>query len=107
MEKIELTGFVKQKLRDLLDVLIEEDYFSYIENAEDYVDKIVDFINTIPKQKRYLTKRKQYGQWYCRYKANRHTTWFITFDTNEVIWIIRNIINNHTPDYPAFIKDMN
>jgi hypothetical protein len=47
-----------------------------------------------------------YGEYYAVYKANKHTTWYVIFDKTNDSYIIRNIINNHTPDYPKLIADL-
>ena len=44
MEKIIFADKVSNYLDQLVYVLFEEEYFSYSENAQVYVNKIVDFI---------------------------------------------------------------
>lgn len=39
------------------------------------------------------------GAFYSSYKANRNTTWYISFDRNEDRYVIQNITNNHSSDY--------
>lgn len=104
MERVIVTDTVAQKVEALVDVLFDKGYFAIKENAVKYVTLLKDFINTIPAQLRYPTKNHRYGKWYCRYSPNRNTTWYITFDTNEQTWLIRNIFNNHVPGYITFIR---
>ncbi len=104
MEEVILLPSVKDKLKNLVFVLYEKEYFSFIENAENYVIAIYDFIYTIPSLKRRRTKNKKHGEYYCKYKPNKKTTWYITFDTEDDIYLVRNITNNHSKDYTRFIS---
>jgi hypothetical protein len=106
MAEVIILSEVKVKLDKLIQLLVEKGYFGFLDTAEKYVHHIYDFIDTIPVQRRYPTAHRKYGAFYCKYKPNRNTTWFITFDTDNEIWVIRNIINNHTSDYPAFIRSI-
>ncbi len=104
MEKVIISPIVVDKLKSLILVLFEKEYFGYMETALIYVDNIYDFILSIPSQKKKRTKKSKFGTWYCSYKANRKTTYFITFDYERDVYLIKNITNNHSPDYPSFIK---
>ena len=95
---------MEEKLYNLVNILFENEYFGFLENAIKYKDKIVNFINTIPNLKKKKTKNTMYGYWYCSYKPNRNTTYFITFDYEDDIYLIKNIFNNHGKGYPAFIR---
>ena len=48
MAKVITTVFVRDKLDKLIRVLYENDYFGFIEDVENSVHNIVDFIYTIP-----------------------------------------------------------
>ena len=104
MEKVIISPLVIDKLESLILILFEEEYFGFMESAIDYVDSIYDFILTVPSLKKKRTKNIKYGEWYCSYKANHKTTYFITFDYEGDLYLIKNITNNHNPDYPAFIR---
>ncbi len=106
MEKVIISPFVVNKLESLILVLFENEYFGFMESAMDYVDNIYDFILSIPSEKKKRTKKSKFGNWYCSYKANRKTTYFITFDYERGIYLIKNITNNHSSDYPSFIKSI-
>ena len=106
MEQIILEHTVIIKLNALIDILIDKEYFSYLENAETYVHKLYDFIDTIPSQPRRRTKLPRYGQYYCRYKANAQTSYYITFDVVQDYYFIKNIISSHTRQYPVYIKGL-
>lgn len=87
-------------LEELATILIDEDYFSYLETADRYIEDIVSFIlsniHTFPHKKApdYFTK---YGKdlLYIFYSRNKNTTWYIFFEKTEVHYLIRHISNNH------------
>lgn len=106
MAKIVVTEYVIEKLNSLIDILYENEYFGFKIDAIAYVSEIELFIETIPQRKARPTNNSKYGKWYCRYIHSRHTQWYITFDTDGKTWLIRNVINNHTEDYPKFIKNL-
>lgn len=79
-------------------MLFKEEYFSYAENAQLYVDKIVDFIFMEKKSfphKRTPQKIKYLGSNYVFYKANNRTTWFVFFEKQHNKYLITSILNNH------------
>jgi hypothetical protein len=41
---------------------------------------------------------------YCKYKPNRNTTWYVFFDVENDVYLIKNIVNNHSKDYPLYIS---
>ncbi len=104
MEKIILLPEVTDKLNRLIEILYEESYFGFIESALEYSDNIYDFIHSIPAQRCKLTSDKKYGTYYCTFKANRKTTWYISFDKQDEQYIVRYLTNNHSKDYPSFIR---
>lgn len=94
------------KLNNLVDTLFDGKYFGTRMSAVEYVNNISDFIETIPTQRHRPTINTKYGAWYCEYKPNRRTSWFVTFDKKGDRYIVRNLINNHTKEYPDFIKGL-
>lgn len=106
MAEVILSNFVDDKLDNLIDILFQKEYFGFRSDAKIYVDALYTFIYTIPQQKRHICKNPKHGFYYCRYKQNHNTTWYITFDTENEIYLVKNIFNNHTLDYPVFIKSM-
>lgn len=104
-EKVIVKPHVSERLNALIDILYLKEYFSYEISAIEYVMKIEAFVYTIPDQIAYSTADSQYGSWYCRYIPNKHTTRYISFDTDGSTWLVKNIFNNHTKDYPRFIKN--
>lgn len=113
-EEIIVTRHLLEKLKNLTETLFSEGHFEFEESAVHYVVDVKMFIDTIkdlsfvPIMRKYPTKsnKRQNGVWYVRYKQSRRTTWYITFDTDDELYVIRNIINNNTQDYPAFIKGL-
>ncbi len=92
----------EKEVIDFLDNLIFdlyiENYFSYTENAEDYVIKIIDFINESIENfpaKNTPNKLYLYGSKYIFYKSNQRTTWFIFFEQKKQTILITHIFNNH------------
>ena len=91
-ELIELTD-------ELLFVLYTQDYFGFREDAQNYVNKIYDFIkatiSTYPA-KNTPPALSKYGSKYIYYKANTKTIWYIFFDIDEEKYFVKFITNNHT-----------
>lgn len=100
MGKVEVyisQGVVKY-LDDLVYSLYKDEYFGFIESAEDYVVKIYDFIfENIIVQSHKFTPVELYnlGKNYIFYKANSRTTWYVFFETNGTSYLITGILNNH------------
>jgi hypothetical protein len=103
VEEIVILPFADDKLQDLIDILYVKEYFGFRADAKKYVDGIYNFIYTIPSQKHYRTKRNKYGAFYSRYKPNKNTTYYITFDTENNFYLVKNIITNHTREYNTYI----
>ena len=104
MEEIIILPELEDKLFDLVSILCNEEYFGFLDSALSYVDNIVNFIYTIPALRYKETAHKKFGEYYCSYKANRNTTWYITFDKQDHKFIVQYITNNHTEEYPYFIS---
>lgn len=92
----------KNKVLDYFDELVytlfREEYFSYPENAQLYVDKIVNFIvleiNSFP-HKNTPQKLHYLGSSYIFYKASNRTVWYVFFEKKNQDYLITGIINNH------------
>jgi hypothetical protein len=98
LEKIIFKYKVLDYLDGLVYMLFKEEYFSYFENAQIYVDKIVDFIisEIITSPHKKTPKKLQYlGSNYVFYKANARTTWYIFFEKQDAVFLITGILNNH------------
>ena len=90
---------------DLIYILYSKNYFSFIEDAENYVDKIYDFIReniaSYPA-KSTPTDFKKYSESYLLYKANSNTTWYIFFTFKSDVYYVEFITNNHTDLMESF-----
>ncbi|PKP18739.1 MAG: hypothetical protein CVU07_01295 [Bacteroidetes bacterium HGW-Bacteroidetes-23] len=93
-------------LNELIFILYRENYFTFFENAIDYKDKIVDFIEqniaNIPFKNTPLPLYSL-GSKYIFYNSNSRTTWYIFFEKEENQFLITYISNNHK-DIARFIK---
>jgi len=105
LERIIFKDKVLDYLDELVFILFKEEYFSYSENAQLYVDKIVDSIiveiNSFPHKN--TPKKLQYlGSKYIFYKSNNRTTWYIFFEKRNHNYLITGIINNHCEEAKEF-----
>lgn len=106
MEKVIFLPHVEFFLNDLVDILFENEYFGFREDAIIYTRKIKIFIEeNISNYPAKISpeKFKKHGEKYIIYKANQQTSWFIFYSQEEQYFFIKFITNNHTD----FIKDFN
>ena len=96
---------VQEYLDNLIPILYEKGYFSFVDTAIKYVDGLVDDIQnnlTIRPHKRAPDRYKKYGDdiHYASFRKNKRTTWYAFFtkyeEDGEIIYLIRYIGNNHT-----------
>ena len=87
-------------LSELIELLYNKDYFSFPDQAIDYVSNIREYIeNEIPTV--YKRKSPEYFSRYGKemsfftYKANNNTSWYIFFQQQDDVYLIRYITNNH------------
>ncbi len=91
---------VEVYLNELIDILYEKEYFGFKESAYEYVEWIIDSIenniNKIPYKVAppYFSK---YGKnlYYCVFKRNENTQWYVFFNYEDDVFYIRYIGNNH------------
>lgn len=87
-----------ERTDELLFTLYTQNYFGFKEDAQNYVDKIYDFvrnnISTYPAKKT-PSALSEYGSKYILYKANARTTWYIFFDIDEEKYFVKFVTNNH------------
>jgi len=101
LEKIVFSQNVLNYFDDLILVLFYQDYFIYEENAQFYVDKIVEFVYDSIENfpcKISPKKLKHLGSKYIFYKANSRTLWYIFFENKNEKYIITGILNSHSED---------
>ena len=92
-------------LESLIPILYHHGYFSFENDAVDYVEELIDDIQmTLPTRlhKPAPNYFDRYGKnmKYAVFKKNKRTTWYVFFTTywknGEKIYLIRYIANNHT-----------
>jgi len=92
-------------LEELVILLYEKGYFGFEEYAIDYVNDVINFINTklpISAHKKAPKHYEKYGKKlkYATYRRNKQTYWYIFFNQyklkGEIIYMVRYIGNNHT-----------
>jgi hypothetical protein len=103
MEKVIIETSLHSELDDLIQKLYDKEYFGFLISAEEYINKIYDFINALPNQKRKLTNNKRFGKYYCTYKHSNKTSWYIVFDVEDDTYLVSFVTNNHSHNYPIYI----
>jgi hypothetical protein len=104
MEQIIIFEKVRTQLKKINQQLHSKKYFGSKELATAYVLNLIDFINAIPTAAHRRTKNTKHGAYYCTYKHNSKTNWYVSFDIEGDLYNIKNITNNHSADYPKYIR---
>ncbi len=103
--KVIYTPHVIAYLDELVRVLYKEEYFGFIESAEDYVVRIYDAVSEsikLSSHKKTPSKLQYLGSNYIFYKSNTRTTWYIFFEKRATDFLITGIINNHCEEAKEF-----
>ena len=82
----------------MIDILFYKNYFSYIENAENYVVALKDEIdNYIDLKQHHPTPEKlsRHGNLYIIVSLNNGTSWYVFFEKKDNRFLIQYITNNH------------
>ena len=87
-------------LFELIELLYNKDYFSFPDQAINYVFKIRQYIESsiaTAHKRKAPDNFAKYGKnmSYFIYKANTNTSWYIFFQQKSDIYLIRYITNNH------------
>ena len=92
-------------MMELVDVLYNMKYFSYEEDAQEYVDELYqDIEKNLPmKQKKraphYFETKYGTGLYYAIFKKNKRTSWYVFFhsfaENDELVYKVVHITNNH------------
>lgn len=93
--------FFEDYLNDLIDILFYKEYFSYVENAENYVVALKNEIeNYIDVKQHYQTPTKlsRYGNLYIIVSPNNRTSWYVFFEKKENRYLVQYITNNHVEE---------
>ena len=97
-KKIVLSPDFFIELEELLEALVEGDYFSSYEWAFPYINSIEQFVEesvgTYPPKP--MPSALEYsGSLYIPYRYSQHTTWYIIYDETDEEYPVRHITNNH------------
>jgi hypothetical protein len=99
--EIELRENVVAFLNELVEILFHQEYFGFEQFAQEYVQKIYDFIefDLISYPHKFSEgKLKRFGLSYIFYNANNRTTWYIFFENLGNRYLITHVTNNHVFD---------
>ena len=108
MEEIVLSPILKNKIDNLPQILFDKSYFGFIKSAEEYVNRIYNFINTIPLQPKYKTCNSKYGEYFARLEVkNKRTIYYLTYNYEGNLYFIKNIFTSHELGYYIYIKGIN
>ena len=90
---------------ELVTILYNMKYFSYEEDAQEYVDELYrDIEKNLPlKQKKrapqYFETKYGKGVYYAVFKKSKRTSWYVFFrlftENDELIYEVVHITNNH------------
>lgn len=97
--------FISQ-LDHLAKILYIKQYFSYLEDVDNYIDEMYDVIeNNIENRVFQNTEEpfQKFGEYFLSYKVNNQTLWNIFFDQKDNQFIINHILNNHSQDFPELL----
>ncbi len=103
--KVIYTPHVIAYLDELVRGLYKEEYFGFIESAEDYVVRIYDAVSeniNLSSHKITPSKLQHLGSNYIFYKSNARTTWYIFFEKRANDYLITGIMNNHCEEAKEF-----
>ena len=95
---------VFEYLENLIPVLYNSRYFSFEDVAVDYVEELIDDIQTTLPIRLHKTAPKYFDSYgknmkYAIFPKNKRTTWYVFFtiyrDKDEVIYLVRFISKYH------------
>ena len=104
--QVKATQAVSKYFNNLIDILYENDYFGFEEDAIRYVTDLFEDIKTnLPTKTRkpapeYFMKFAK-DLYYAKFKTNRHTMWYVFFTihydkfSKMQTLLIRYVSNNH------------
>jgi hypothetical protein len=86
------------------EILYEKEYFGFEDSALQYVRELIfEIRDTLPKCKKKPapTYFNRFGKnlYYCRFRKNKATQWFVFFTTYSVnredVYLVQYLSNNH------------
>lgn len=95
---------IKIEFKKMMLALHHKKYFGTSELAQNYVNKIIDFITTIPNLSLRKCKIPIYGAYFARYDSPKsNMQYFITYNIIGDIYYIEHIISSKMPAYTAIL----
>jgi hypothetical protein len=88
-------------LNDLIDILYHKEYFSYSENAENYVFDLKEEIeNRISTNVHYSspTQFSNLAKNYIVVSVSKRTSWYVFFDKKDNRYLVTYITNKHVEE---------
>jgi hypothetical protein len=95
---------VRRYFIDLVQILYNNGYFSFLDTSQKYVKDLFDDIETNLPTKQHKTAPPYFNKYgenmkYAVFKKNKRTAWYAFFDTyeetDEIFYLVRYINNNH------------
>lgn len=98
--RIVIDPIVENYLGELIEILYNQNYFGFKENAYKYVDSLIDEItlniDILPKKNAPIYfNRYGEGMRYITIRKNKQTHWYVFFHYEDDIYYVRYIANNH------------
>jgi hypothetical protein len=98
--KVIYTNEIEFFLDELGILLFETKYFSFPKNAEIYIDQLTcyaeQYIGILPgKNAPFYFNRYGSNLKYITYRANKTTSWYIFYQQQDNVYLVRHITNNH------------
>ena len=104
MSKVLFIPKVRKYIDDLVPLLYEMGYFSYLDSSKKYFKGLVDDVMENLPTKSHTSAPKHFdkygkGMKYASFKMNKRTIWYAFFKTyienGETVYLVRYIANNH------------
>lgn len=91
---------VSQYLYQLTEILLEKNYFSFLDGALDYITEINEYIERNIHKVQHHKAPAYFSKYhsdmkYIIFHANKRTTWYIFFKQSGHRFLIYYITNNH------------
>ncbi|MGA9212574.1 hypothetical protein [Kaistella sp.] len=105
MAKIIYTTFFISQLDYLTKILYIKQYFSYLEDVDNYIDEVYDVIESNIENRIFENAAdpfRKFGENFLRYKVNNQTFWDVFFEQKDNQFIINHILDNHSQNFSEF-----
>lgn len=108
MCEVIISKYLDRKLKDMVDIMYEKNYFSLLESSDAYVQRIYDFIQTIPTQLSIKKcKNPKFGKYKVRYTNEPSgMQYFITFNVIDENYYIKDIFFSQNQRIRLYIRNL-